>query len=452
MNEQTARILIAEDEEIARENLKLVLAKEGHDVTAVENGVQAMAAMDAEEFDLVLTDLSMPDVDGMAVLRHCRRTSPDTEVLVITGFATVGSAVEAMREGAYHYLAKPYKFEELRALVVRALEKRFLRLEVRALRHRIEEDGRTHIVGDSPAMSALKKSIGQIAPVDSNVLIQGETGTGKELVAKAIHELSLRREQRFLAVNCAAFNEDLLANELFGHERDAFTGAVRMKKGLLESAHKGTFFLDEIGDMPLSMQAKLLRVLEEKVFLRLGGTEEIPVDVRILAATNRDLKEEVKAGAFRQDLFFRLNVIALHIPPLSERREDIPVLAQYFLQRYARTFKRPAREFSEEAMRTLKAYAFPGNVRELENIVERAVVLCNGQRIETGHLPQDMVDYRRIQSSCAEYDLVPLKENEREYIAWVLEQVEGNRTRAAEVLDIDRATLWRKMKRYGLEE
>ena len=448
----TDRILVAEDERIARENLTLVLEREGYEVTTVENGRQALRELTEHDYDLVLTDLSMPDVGGMEILEHCRRTRPDTEVLVITGFATVNSAVEAMQKGAYFYLPKPYKIDELRMLVAKALEKRHLRREVFELRRQMAEADMPHIIGHSPAIEALKETVHQIAPVDCNVLILGETGTGKELAARSIHHLSRRSAERFLAVNCASFNEELLANELFGHEREAFTGAGRMKKGLIESADKGTFFLDEIGDMPLGMQAKLLRVLENRTVIRLGGTQEIPVDVRILAATNKDLKQEVEDGAFRQDLFFRLNVITLNMPSLAVRPEDIPLLANFFLHRYAQKLGREVSSLSEEAMEALMGYQFPGNVRELENIMERAVVLCNGDTIEPAHLPDDLVRYERQLGRPALDRMVTLKENERDYIAWVIEQCGGNKTRAAEVLGVDRATLWRKIKRLGLEE
>jgi len=337
-------------------------------------------------------------------------------------------------------------------LVAKALEKRALRREVTELRQRMDESNQPHIIGTSKLMRQLKETIAQVAPVDSNVLILGETGTGKELAARSIHAQSARSGKRFLAVNCASFTEELLANELFGHERDAYTGAGRLKKGLLESTDGGTFFLDEIGDMPLGMQAKLLRVLEEKTVIRLGGTEEIPVDVRFVAATNKDLKKEAEEGAFRQDLFFRLNVITLNLPALAKRREDIPLLCNFFLGRYAEKLGRPAKGFSEEAMDILMGYEFPGNVRELENIMERAVVLCNGELIEPGHLPDDMVNFQSLLARPQTRSVVPLKENERDYIAWVIDQFDGNKTHAADALEVDRATLWRKLKRLGLEE
>ena len=321
------RILIVEDELIARENLDHVLTKEGYNTVAVDSGVRAFKELERQEFDLVMTDLRMQQMDGMQVLERTKELYPDTEVVVITGFATVSTAVEAMQKGAYHYLPKPYKIEEVRILVRQALEKRWLRQEVTDLKRQVQSQKTVpFLVGKSPQIEALKQTIEQIAPTDATVLILGETGTGKELVAKAIHHLSLRAEKRFMAINCGAFSEELLANELFGHEKEAFTGARGVKKGLLEVAGGGTVFLDEIGEMPQSMQVKLLRVLQEKTLMRVGGTSEIPVDLRVLAATNKDLKGEVERGNFRQDLYYRINVVTLEVPPLVERQDDIPLL------------------------------------------------------------------------------------------------------------------------------
>ena len=338
-----------------------------------------------------MTDLRMQQVDGLQVLERTKELYPDTEVIVITGFATVSTAVEAMQKGAYHYLPKPYKIDEVRILVRKALEKRWLRQEVTELKRQVQsQKGVPFLIGNSPKIEVLKKTIEQIAPTDATVLILGETGTGKELVAKAIHHLSPRAEKRFLAINCGAFSEELLANELFGHEKEAFTGARGIKKGLLEVASGGTVFLDEIGDMPLSMQVKLLRVLQEKKLIRVGGTTEIPVDIRVLAATNKDLKREVERGAFRQDLYYRLNVITLQVPTLAERKDDIPLLCQHFLQKFAEAQGKQIDQIAAEVMELLLDYEFPGNIRELENIMERAVTLCNGGVIEMEHLPLDL--------------------------------------------------------------
>ena len=448
---QRTRILIADDERIARENLAHVLRKEGYETVAVESGAAAIEELERGEFDLVMTDLRMQPVDGMQVLQQAKELHPGIEVIVITGFATVNSAVEAMQKGAYHYIPKPYKLEEVRILVRQALEKHSLRQEVKELRRQVmHQQGCSLLIGTSPQMDILKRTIEQIAPTDCNVLILGETGTGKELVARTVHQLSSRADHRFLAVNCGAFSEELLANELFGHEREAFTGARGVKKGLLEAANQGTLLLDEIGDMPLPMQVKLLRVLQERRLLRVGGTQEIPVDIRVLAATNKDLKREIENGTFRQDLYYRLNVITLEVPPLAARGEDIPLLCMHFLQRFSEAQKKRIEGISDDALGILTAYEFPGNVRELENIMERAVALANGPLIELHHLPADLQQLsphvRRHRS-----ELLTLEENEREYIAWILEQVDNNKTRAAEILGIDRVSLWRKLKRYQME-
>ncbi|MGD9503270.1 MAG: sigma-54-dependent transcriptional regulator [Syntrophobacteraceae bacterium] len=446
-----ARILVADDERIARDNLEHVLLKEGYEVVSAENGAVAIRELEKDDFDLVMTDLRMQPVGGMEVLQRSKELHPEAEVIVLTGYATVSTAVEAMQKGAYYYVPKPYKIEEVRILVRQALEKRSLRKEVSELRRQVGAQREAPLlIGSSPGMEALKRTIEQVAPSDCNVLILGETGTGKELVAKTVHKFSLRAEKRFMAINCGAFNEELLSNELFGHEKEAFTGARGVKRGVFEVAAGGTVLLDEIGDMPLSMQVKLLRVLQERSLMRVGGTEEIPIDVRILAATNKDLKEEVERGTFRQDLYYRLNVITLHVPGLAERRDDILILCMHFVKKFSEAQGKPIEAVSDEVMDILLSYEFPGNVRELENIAERAVTLARGTTIEVEHLPPDlrqMVDsvHRRRQG------FVTLEENEREYITWVLEQVENNKTRAAEILGIDRVSLWRKLKRYNME-
>jgi len=446
-----ARILIVDDELIARENLEHVLLRENYDILAVDSGVRALEELDKGEFDLVMTDLRMKLVDGMQVLERTKEIYPDTEVIMITGHATVSSAVEAMQRGAYHYLAKPYKIDEVRILVRQALEKRWLKKEVSVLREQVKsQKSFPLLIGKTPQMEGLKSTIAQIAPTDSTVLILGETGTGKELVAKTIHQTSSRAAQRFLAINCGSFTEELLAHELFGHEKEAFTGARGVKKGLLEVAAGGTILLDEIAEMTPSMQVKLLRVLQERNFFRLGGTTEIPVDVRVLAATNKDLKKEVEQGAFRQDLYYRLNIITLRVPSLAERKDDIPLLCHHFLERFAATQGKRLEGISDEMMEILMNYAFPGNVRELENIMERAVTLATGPIVEVAQLPMDLREHRFEVQRRTPSELPSLEEHEKDYIAWVLEQVKGNKTRAAEILGIDRVSLWRKLKRYHL--
>ncbi|MGQ9485309.1 MAG: sigma-54-dependent transcriptional regulator [Desulfosoma sp.] len=448
-----ADILVVDDERIARENLAHVLTKEGYHVVVAESGEQALRELEKQTFDLVLTDLRMESLGGMAVLERCKELSPTTEVIMITGYASVSSAVEAMKKGAYYYLPKPFKLDEVRHLVRNALERRRLHHEVQELRRQVAEGAaKVALVGKSAKMQALQRMIEQIAPTDCNVLILGETGTGKELVARAIHRLSPRADKRFMALNCAAFSEELLANELFGHEKEAFTGAKNVKVGLLEAASGGTTFLDEVGDMPLSMQAKLLRVLQEKRLLRVGGTEEIPVDIRVLAATNKDLSKEMATGKFRQDLYYRLNVVTLYVPTLAERKDDIPLLCRHFLNKAAAAQGKNVREIAPEVLDILLRYEFPGNVRELENIMERAVALAQGPTILPEHLPPDL-QYITLRMSHPPFrEFLTLEEAEKEYILWVLKKVRGNRTRAAEILGINRASLWRKLKSYNAAE
>jgi DNA-binding NtrC family response regulator len=446
-------ILVVDDESIARENLEHILSKEGYEVTSVESGIKALKKLASTEFDLVLTDLKMKQVDGMEVLAKTKEQYPDTEVIMLTAYATVATAIEAMQKGAYHYIPKPYKIDEVRMIVARALEKKGLKDELRVLKRDYDRRvGIPFIIGKSRKMQELVALVGQIAPADCSVLIFGETGTGKELFARAIHYQSGRAEERFLAFNCGAFAEELLANELFGHEKDAFTGATSTKIGLLEAANKGTVFLDEIGDMPASMQVKLLRVIEEKSLLRVGGTQPIEVDIRIVAATNKDLNKEVETGGFRKDLFYRLNVVSLYLPPLAERRDDVPLLAHHFLERYAEMQGKSIKGFSDETMGVLMNYEYPGNIRELENIVERGVVLCNGEQILAKHLPEELGQYSLKVYRQLSQRFPTLEENEVEYVSWVLKQVDGNKTKAAEILGIDRVSLWRKLKRWGLDE
>ena len=448
-----SRILVVDDEDIARENLEHVLRKDGYEVTTADSGISALKKLSNTEFDLVMTDLKMKQVDGMEVLARTKEQYPDTEVVMLTAYATVATAIEAMQKGAYHYIPKPYKIDEVRMIVKRALEKKALKDELRVLKQDLSRGaGTPFIIGKSRKMQEIVQMVNQIAPTDCNVLIFGETGTGKELIARAIHQQSQRADERFLAFNCAAFTEELLTNELFGHEKDAFTGATSTKIGLLEAANRGTVFLDEIGDMPASMQVKLLRVIEERSLLRLGGTQPISVDIRIVAATNKDLNKEVAKGGFRKDLFYRLNVVSLHLPPLAERKDDVPLLAHHFLKLYATGQDKTIEGFSDETMDILTNYEFPGNIRELENIIERAVALCQDSLISPKHLPQELEQYSFKVYRQRSKRLPTLEENELDYIRWVLKQANGNKTRAAEILGIDRVSLWRKLKRWDLAD
>lgn len=453
MMQNNVKILIVDDEKIALKNLEHVMKKEGYDVTGAESGPTALKRLEEQSFDLVLTDLRMEKVDGMQILKKCRELYPDAEVIMITGYATLESAVKAMKQGAFNYIAKPFRLDEVRIIVKEAAEKVRLKRENRDLREQIESyQGKVKIITQDANMQRLLETAKQIAPTDCNVVITGESGTGKELLARYIHFNSDRAEGPFFALNCGAFTEELLSNELFGHEKGAFTGAIAMKKGLIEMASRGTLFLDEITEMPPSMQVRLLRVIQEKEVLRVGGTEPLKVDVRFIAATNRDIHDAIKTGQFRQDLYFRLNVVSLHILPLSERRDDIPLLSYYFLQKYATLMKKDVTEISQEAMAVLMNYDLPGNVRELENIMERGVALANENTIEVAHLPEDLRELSIRTFRKKEGRISSLEEQEMAYIQWVLKEVAGNKTLAAQILGIDRVSLWRKLKKLGLEE
>jgi DNA-binding NtrC family response regulator len=452
MNEPP-RILVVDDEKIALNNLVYILKKENYEVTGTQSGPRALTLLEEQEFDLILTDLKMEKVDGMQILTRSRELYPDTEVLMITGYATVDSAINAMKAGAYHYIAKPFKLDEVRKVVREALEKKKLKLENVQLRKQLDQfEEKPKIITANPLMKHILAMVKQVAETDTNVVITGESGTGKELFANLIHHNSPRRDGPMLTLNCGAFTEELLANELFGHEKGAFTGAETEKKGLVEMADGGTLFLDEIAEMPLPMQVKLLRVIQEKELIRLGGVHPIKVDVRFVCATNRDLQAEAKSGHFRQDLYFRINVINIEIPPLSARKEDIPLLTLYFLNKYSKLMGKDVAEISEEAMQILMLYDFPGNVRELENIVERGVALTRGRTIEKIHLPDDLRGAALQTFRKKEGKYPSLEEMERSYIQWVLKEVGENKTEAAKYLGIDRVSLWRKLKKLGLDE
>ncbi|MDH4231653.1 MAG: sigma-54 dependent transcriptional regulator [Nitrospirota bacterium] len=447
-----AKILIIDDEKIALKNLEHVMKKEGYSVVATQSGQNAIKLLEEQPFDVVLTDLRMEKVDGMQILKRCHELYPDTEVIMITGFATLETAVETMKHGAFYYISKPFKLDEVRKVVREAIEKVHLKHENQQLREQIENyQGKVKIITQDPKIKKILDTARQIAPTDCNVLLSGESGTGKELFARYIHYSSTRTEEAFFAINCGAFTEELLSNELFGHEKGAFTGATTMKKGLVEMASGGTLFLDEITEMPASMQVKLLRVIQEKEMLRLGATEPLKVDVRFIAATNRDIQSAIKTGNFRQDLYFRLNVVLLHIPPLSERKDDIPLLSYYFLKKYSALMKKTVTEISPDVIALLMNYDFPGNVRELENIIERGVALSTGSSIETAHLPEDLRELSIKTFRRKEGKIPSLEDQEMSYITWVLNEVGGNKTLAAQILGIDRVSLWRKLKKYGLE-
>jgi DNA-binding NtrC family response regulator len=448
-----ARLLVVDDEPIALRNLERVLAKDGYEVSTASSGQSALRQLRARAVDVVLTDLRMEKIDGLHVLRRCKEIDPDVEVILVTGYAAIETAIAAMKEGAYHYLAKPFKLDEVRKVVGEAVEKVALKRENRRLRENIESlTDRVEIVTQDPGMLRLLDTARDVTATDCNILVTGESGTGKELVARYIHRHSRRSAGVFLAINCGAFTEELLTSELFGHEKGAFTGAVARKKGLIEMADGGTLFLDEITEMSPAMQVRLLRVLQEREFIRVGGTEPVRVDVRFVAATNRNIKEAIASGDFRPDLYYRLNVVTLALPPLAERRDDIPMLAHFFLKRCSERMGRKVESISEEVMHLLSGYEFPGNVRELENVIERGVALAKGDVLEVAYLPEDL---RRMSLKVfrREDGRIPsLDDQERAYIQWVLKEVDGNRSRAAAILGIDRVSLWRKLKRYHIGE
>jgi DNA-binding NtrC family response regulator len=447
------RLLVVDDEPIALRNLERALEKDGYEIATAASGQIALRLLREQPFDVVLTDLRMEKVDGMQVLRRAKELAPDAEVILITGYAAVDTAIEAMKHGAYHYVPKPFKLEEVRRIVREAAEKVALKRENRQLRERVEGlSDRAEIVTQDPGMLRVLDTVRDVTPTDCNILITGESGTGKELVARFIHRNSRRAGATFFAVNCGAFTEDLLTNELFGHEKGAFTGAAERKKGLVEKADGGTLFLDEVTEMSPAMQVRLLRVIQEQEFIRVGGTEPIRVDVRFIAATNRNVQEAIASGAFRQDLYYRLNVVTLALPALAERKDDVALLAHFFLRKHSERMGKKLDAISDEVLRILAEYRFPGNVRELENIIERGVALATGPVLEPKHLPEDV---RRMSLKVFRREggrLPSLADQERSYIEWVLKEVDGSRSRAAEILGIDRVSLWRKLKRYGLEK
>jgi len=448
-----ARILVVDDEPIALRNLERALEREGYEVDTAGSGQGALRLLRAKTFDVVLTDLKMEKVDGMQVLRRCKEIDPDVEVILVTGYAAVDTAIEAIKRGAYHYVAKPFKLDEVRNVVREAAEKVALKKENRRLRESVEGlRDRAEIVTQDPGMLRVLDTARDVTATDCNILVTGESGTGKELVARYIHRHSRRSGATFLAINCGAFTEELLTTELFGHEKGAFTGAAAQKKGLVEMADGGTLFLDEVTEMSPAMQVRLLRVIQEREVMRVGGTRPIGIDVRFIAATNRNVQEAIASGAFRQDLYYRLNVVTLALPPLAERRDDVPVLAHHFLKKHSERMGKKVDAISDEVLRLLSEYGFPGNVRELENIIERGVALAKGNVLELSHLPDDV---RRMALKVFRRDagrIASLEDQEKAYVQWVLDEVDGNRSRAAAILGIDRVSLWRKLKRYGLEK
>ena len=450
MTETGPTALVADDEAGMRESVARALRREGFQVTAVEDGAAALDALRRAPVDLLVADLRMPGLDGLELLRAAKLVAPDTEVVVLSGHGTVEEAVEAMKEGAYDFLTKPFDRAPLVRVARQAVERRRLVLENRRLRRRLDDlAGAEELVGRSPQIQEVLRLVKQVAPTTTTVLIQGESGTGKELVARAIHQLSPRRERPFVRVNCAALPDTLLESELFGHEKGAFTGAVARRQGRFEVADGGTLLLDEIGDLSAVAQAKVLRVLQEGEFEPVGASRTVRVDVRVLAATNQDLTRLVGEKRFREDLYYRLHVISVTVPPLRERREDVTLLAQHFLQRFAARNHRTLEGFTEAALARLADYAWPGNVRELEHAVERAVVLAQGPFVDVGDLPE-AVGQAEPSSRVVPIPIgMPLEEVEQRLIEETLRQTKGDKELAAKLLGIASRTIYRKLKERG---
>jgi DNA-binding NtrC family response regulator len=445
-------MLVADDDPVALDLLAEVLRAEGYAVLAAGDGAGALRLCETHPVDLAIVDLQMPDLNGLEVVKRLRAIRPETPIVIITAFASVDTAVEAIHAGAYDYLSKPFRMEQVRLLVGRALEaRRLARENVRYRQELVGRFGASPFVGRSPQMVEVFKVIARVAKLDTTVLIQGETGSGKELVARAIHFASDRGSRPFVVVDCTALPETLFESEVFGHERGAFTGAVAARRGLLETAAGGTCFLDEVGELSHALQGKLLRALQERTIRRLGGNDQVAVNARIIAATNRNLAKRVEEGAFREDLYYRLHVVTLAVPPLRERPEDIPLLVRHFLDHYAASIRKPVQAVAPEAMALLCAYHWPGNVRELEHTVERAVALCSTPVV----MAEDLAPHVRQQPAP---DLrlpvgrMTLEEVKQWYVARVLEEAGGNKAHAAEILGIDRTTLYRVLRRQGDRE
>jgi len=451
------KVLVVDDETSILDTLQILLRGEGFDVAVARSATEALERLDEAMPDVVLSDIRMPGVSGLELLAAIRERDPEVPVILMTAQASLQSAIQAVNHGAFYYLQKPFSNAELVALCRRATETRALKAENRELRREIRRRNRAGVerpIGKNRRFREVVKLAETVAPTDSTVLITGESGTGKEVLARYIHALSERDAGPFVSMNCAALPESLLESELFGHVKGAFTGAVRDKDGLLVAARGGTFFLDEVGEMSPSLQVKLLRALQEREVVPVGATEPVAIDVRIIAATNRDLEHEMRKGTFRSDLYYRLNVISLHIPPLRERRDDVPLLADHFLTALARANDRePPLRLAASALEALQAYDWPGNVRELENALERAAVLCTGDVLDVDTLPKHIVEPRPEPIVSERPPANPtLEVIERAYILWVLQAEGGNKARAAEVLGIDPSTLYRKLNRYGMSE
>jgi DNA-binding NtrC family response regulator len=437
-------ILIVDDEESVRDSLFNWFIEDGYEVKCAEDAKKALSFLESEDFDIILADIKMPGMDGLEMLKRIKMLRKDAIVIMMTAFATVDTAVQALKDGAYDYVTKPFDPDDLTHLIRNASKQVSLSNEVRMLREQVSSlENVENLVGNSPAIQNVLRQIESVAPSNASVIITGESGTGKELVARAIHANSPRRFFPLVTVHCGALTESLLESELFGHEKGAFTGAVYSRKGRFEMADNGTVFLDEIATIPAKMQVELLRVLETKTFVRVGGTKEISSDFRIICATNRDLKSMVDQGLFREDLYYRLNVVNIFVPPLRERKEDIPLLAGHFIAKYCIPMNKPIVGIDADALRRLEEFSYPGNIRELENIIERAIVIGNGKRITVKDLPSD----READTGGAE----SLDDMEKIHISAILAKYNWNISLAARVLAVDRVTLYNKIRKYNLQ-
>jgi DNA-binding NtrC family response regulator len=437
-------ILVVDDEDSVRESLQMWFTEDGYEVLCAENATKALNILEKSRIDIILADIKMPGMDGLEMLQRIKSLNSSSIVIMMTAFATVDTAVKALKDGAYDYVTKPFDPDDLSHLIRNAARQVNLSRENETLKTRVDSlQNIDDFIGRSEAIKKVLHEVESVAPTNSSVIITGESGTGKELIAKAIHSNSLRKFYPMVSVHCGALTESLLESELFGHEKGAFTGAVYNRKGRFEMADNGTIFLDEIATISTKMQVELLRVLESKNFVRVGGNKEISSDFRVICATNRDLKSMVEKGTFREDLFYRLNVVNIHVPPLRDRLEDIPLLVDYFIRKYCLQMNRPLVTVDNEALRKLSTYPFPGNIRELENMVERAIVIGNGKKILTRDLPfgKDVID-SNIES---------LDEFEKAFIQRILVKYSWNISRTAQALKVDRVTLYNKIKKYGLK-
>jgi DNA-binding NtrC family response regulator len=442
--EKKISILIVDDEESVRDSLNNWFTEDGYHVECAENAKKALAILESENFDIILADLKMPGMDGLEMLRRIKALNKDSIVIVMTAFATVDTAVKALKDGAYDYITKPFDPDDLSHLIRNASKQISLSKENETLKKRVDSlESVEDLIGKSDAIKKVLREVESVAPTNSSVIITGESGTGKELIARAIHANSLRKFYPLVSVHCGALTESLLESELFGHEKGAFTGALYNRKGRFEMADSGTIFLDEIATISSKMQVELLRVLETKSFIRVGGNKEITSDFRVICATNRDLKSMVEKGSFREDLYYRLNVMNIHVPPLRERVEDIPLLADYFISKYCTSMNKPVIPMDSAALKRILEYQFPGNIRELENMIERAIVVGNGKKIQLQDLPfgKDIID-----SSVESLD-----DFEKAFILQILNKYSWNISRTAQALKVDRVTLYNKIKKYGLK-